>query len=271
MKRAWKYLFPVALTICILAAGVLVPLAFIRVRRNSYILKNGVVAAADVEVYSEEYETNRSCLLRAIRQLEHINEETEIIPEYENLVIYDSSNAMSVSGSYGSIDYNADYQFLPDLWTEQQRELYNVGYGLLETFLYSWDSEVADTLLNASDSTCLLQDSDTSEGILLGAIWVEDNLLIFDLETGVPLCINLFLEDVKIADKEEFCENLLSVYSQFVGISFSDTESELKNIDKSFYYYVQSESADGTFQLSGDMYFEQETDTLQLCLFLLET
>ncbi|MCC8161685.1 MAG: hypothetical protein LIO86_00600 [Lachnospiraceae bacterium] len=229
-----------------------------------------------MEVYSEEYETNRSTLLKSIRQLQGINEEYGIAWEYEmetvydgNIAIYDSASAINSSDP---ADYDADVQIQPGLWTDRQRALYSAGYGQLGSFLYAWDSVVAVSLLDESGSSWLLRDTDPSADILLGGLEAGENQVIFDLSTGVPLCLTLSLDEVEIADAEEFCGNMLSAYGQFVGVSFSESIEQRENVGKQLqYYYVQSESTDGTFQIMGDVYFDLDSDTLWLCLFLEET
>ncbi|MCD8097081.1 MAG: hypothetical protein LUE31_03390 [Lachnospiraceae bacterium] len=275
MKRRWKFLLPAALTLAILALGVLLPRALIGVLRSSYSWKGGAVAAAEVEVYSEEYETNRSALLKSIRQLQSVNEEYGLTWGYEietaydgNIAIYDSTEAIQVSGS---ADSDADILIQPGLWTDRQHALYSAGYGQLGSFLYAWDSAVAVQLLDESGSSWLLRADYPSADFLLGGLETEDNQVIFDLSTGVPICLNLLLEAVEITDAEEFCGNMISAYGQFVGVSFSGDVAQREDVGKQLlYYYVQSESMDGTFQIRGDAYFEPDSDTLWLCLFLEE-
>ncbi len=275
MKHRWKFLLPAMLTLGILALGVLLPRALIGVLRASYSCRIGAVAAAEVEVYSEEYETNRSALLRSICQLQSINEEYGITYEYEMETVYDGNIAIydnvSAINSSDPADYDADVQIRPGLWTDRQRALYAAGYGKLGSFLYAWDGAVAVQLLDESGSSWLLRDTDPSADILLGGLEAGDNQVIFDLSTGVPICLNLFFEDGEIADAEEFCGNMLSAYGQFVGVGFSGEAARREDVGKQLqYYYVQSESTDGTFQIMGDVYFDLDSDTLWLCLFLEE-
>lgn len=206
MNRVLKSILIFMAAVLILVAGTFLPgLLLDRVMEGKLDSPNYVDTDA-IQSYEEDFYDSRQRLLE----------------------VRDSLINAEANGNFQIIDYNDSNRTL-------QRQ-FNGGYASLLQFIREWDGE----LLNDFNEWHLVSStiSISNDGYLVGIIDFHNSgksrsgEVMFDLETGLPLSVNLFLEE----DYEKLVDlwrTYFKVFGKYTNMSFNEEPQQGENVSVS--------------------------------------
>ena len=266
MKKLISIGLPLLLAALILAAGALLPQAAFHRQRQDYLNQTQSVPVEEVQPYGEEYEERKNKLLTSIRLLWDIENggKGEILP------VVDADREITQRYRDG----------LNRMWD---------FFALLEEYIPGFDSGSVKNY-PAEEKNWIYAPGDMDNALGQISMLQEEygvcNMICFDLDTGLPLYMDLYLmAEEGTADSSILWDGLLAAYEKVSGITFSSqptvvdqagsitqfttgNEAGYISIKDPLYEQVQLEavSADSAFHLIAEYYRHEDEIALQIGL-----
>lgn len=266
MKKRIAVILPLLLAALILMAGAVIPQVAFRRQRQDYLNQRLSVPVEEVQPYGEEYEERKNKLLTSVRLLRLLEDSGKS----EVLAIADADRETAQRYRDG----------LNKMWD---------FFALMEETIPGFDSGAVKNY-PADEKNWIYAPGDMDNALGQIGMYAEEygvyNMICFDLETGLPIYMELYLiMEEETADVSALWEGLLAAYEKVSGITFNSqspvvdqdggilqfaegNEAGYISIKDPLYDQIQWEavSADSVFHLVADCYRRKDEVALQIGL-----
>ena len=205
MSKLARNMLTVVCAVLILAAGTVLPDIFIDMKMNSTLNEVKTISAEQIEIYDEDYYSNRQKVLDILKHFRERHKAKTI-----------------------SFDKGASYKDLSE---------YANGFGKLYKMVDSVDKEIADLMNAVNSRKSIIRFED---GWMLGVIEFEkfntengatddkhekSGRIFFDINTGLPVRMELYLgkNEYYINTTKKIWPRIIYMYMENTGMSFMES------------------------------------------------